>query len=256
MHISAIVREIAHKAYGVYAWAVLAIVVVPVVIGLALTPGLFRRRRIARWGARTVFALTGSRIDLHGAENCRTSRAVVVANHSSYLDGMILTAALPARFTYLIKHEMSAVPIAGFVLRRLGSEFVDRTNAPRRHKSARRLMEAAHGGSALALFPEGTFDAAPGLRQFHPGAFRAAWRAGVHVIPVTIEGARAKLPARCWLPRPGPLAVRIGASLDSSDYPTPVALMQASRRAILDQLAEPDLSVPADAPRPVRETAT
>jgi 1-acyl-sn-glycerol-3-phosphate acyltransferase len=256
VHITAIVREIAHKAYGVYAWTVLLIVVAPVVVALALVPGLFRRRRIARRGARAVFGLIGSRVDVHGAENCRTSRAVVVANHSSYLDGMILTAALPARFTYLIKEEMSAVPIAGFILRRLGSEFVDRTNAPRRHKSARRLMEATRGGAALALFPEGTFDAAPGLRHFHPGAFRAAWRAGVHIVPVTIQGARAKLPAGCWLPRPGPLTVRIGAPLDAPDYASAAALMQASRRAILDQLAEPDLSAPAKTPRPAHESVT
>ena len=96
---------------------------------------------------------------------------VVVANHASYLDGIILTAALPAGFTYLIKYEMSRVPIAGFILRRLGSAFVDRDDRNDRQRTARALHSLATRGSALGFFPEGTFDKAPGLKPFHLGAF-------------------------------------------------------------------------------------
>jgi len=173
---------------------------------------------------------------------------IVVANHQSYLDGIILTAVLPPQYTFLIKREMVRVPIAGFVLERLGSEFVDRANANQRHRSARRLLEAARNGHALAVFPEGTFDAAHGLKAFHRGAFRAARGAGLPIVPVVIRGARQKLPAEVWLPRPGPLSVEFSAPIAQSQVEDVDALVDATRAAILERLGEPDLD-----PAPVHD---
>ena len=160
--------------YGLYAWLVLLLVVIVVAAGLLL-PGLQRRRAVARWGAATVARLVGSPVEVRGRVPTGEDVAVVVANHQSYLDGIILTAVLPPHYTFLIKGEMVRVPIASFVLRRLGSEFVDRTSSGQRHRSARRLVQAARAGRALAVFPEGTFDKLPGLKPFHLGAFRAAF---------------------------------------------------------------------------------
>jgi 1-acyl-sn-glycerol-3-phosphate acyltransferase len=226
--------------YGLYAWLVLLLVVILVSVCLVL-PGLRRRRAIARWGAATIFRLTGSRIEVRGRVPTGEDVAVVVANHQSYLDGMILTAVLPPHYTFLIKREMVRVPIASFLLRRLGSQFVDRTSSSHRHRSARKLVQAARDGSALAVFPEGTFDAEPGLKPFHLGAFRAAWQAGLPIAPVVITGARQKLPAERWLPSPGPLAVEFCPIIASSGYADQHALVRVTRDAILQRLGEPDL---------------
>ena len=157
---------------------------------------------------------------------------------------MILTAVLPPQYTFLIKGEMVRVPLASFVLRRLGSEFVDRNSSRQRHRSARRLVQAAREGSALAVFPEGTFDEIPGLKPFHHGAFRAAWQAGLPIAPVVITGARQKLPADIWLPRPGPLAVEFCPIIVSSGFADQHALVRATREAMLQRLGEPDLDPP------------
>jgi 1-acyl-sn-glycerol-3-phosphate acyltransferase len=158
-----------------------------------------------------------------------------------------LTAALPAGFTYLIKSEMSRVPVAAFILRRLGSAFVDRESRTDRHRTARALHSLANRGSALGFFPEGTFDHSPGLKAFHLGAFAAAARANLPVVPVVIYGARAKLPSRALLPRPGPLSVRICEAVRApATDPTARALMIATRRAMLAHLDEPDLAPELD----------
>jgi 1-acyl-sn-glycerol-3-phosphate acyltransferase len=168
---------------------------------------------------------------------------VVVANHASYLDGIILTAALPAGFAYLIKFEMNRVPIAGFILRRLGSAFVDRDDRHDRQRTARALHSLAARGSALGFFPEGTFDESPGLKAFHLGAFAAAARAKLPVVPVVIYGARRKLPSGALLPRPGPLRVRICEAVrPPAADPTARALMAEARRTMLQHLDEPDLA--------------
>ena len=89
---------------------------------------------------------------------------------------------------------MNRVPIAGFILRRLGSAFVDRRHRNDRQRTARALHSLATRGSALGFFPEGTFDKAPGLKPFHLGAFAAAARAKLTVVPVVIYGARGSRP--------------------------------------------------------------
>jgi 1-acyl-sn-glycerol-3-phosphate acyltransferase len=227
--------------YAVYAWLILIFVALPVLVICLLMPGLSRRRAAARRGAETVFMLIGSRIRVGGTPPGREERAVVIANHQSYLDGIILTAVLPPQYTFLIKREMVTVPIAGLLLKRLGSEFVDRRSADQRHRSARRLLQAAHAGQALAVFPEGTFDETPGLKRFHMGAFRAAWRAGLPILPIAIRGARDKLGAACWLPRRGPLFVDFCPLLRTADHADDTALMLATREAIVERLGEPDL---------------
>jgi 1-acyl-sn-glycerol-3-phosphate acyltransferase len=241
---TATARRSLELLYAGYAWLILLLFATPVVGACLLLPGLDRRRAVARWGAAAVLGLMGSRVAVSGKTLTRGDGVIVIANHQSYLDGIILTAVLPPRYTFLIKREMARVPIAGFVLSRLGSEFVDRDDASQRRRSARRLVKAARQGRALAVFPEGTFDGAPGLKSFHLGAFRVARRASLAVAPVVIRGARAKLPSDCWLPRPGPLAVEFCPRIAARDYADEFALVRATRTAMLARLGEPDLGEP------------
>jgi 1-acyl-sn-glycerol-3-phosphate acyltransferase len=237
------VNRILHLCYGCYAWLALLLIVVPMCVALAVTPDVLRRRRIARAAAKLFLSSIGSPVRVEGSAIEPHYPCIVVANHASYLDGIILTAALPPGFTYLIKFEMNRVPLAGFILRRLGSAFVDRDDHKDRQRTARALHSLATRGSALGFFPEGTFDKAPGLKAFHLGAFAAAARARLPVVPLVIYGARWKLPSGRLLPRPGPLRVRVcGAVPAPAADPTPRALMAATRRAMLEHLDEPDLA--------------
>jgi 1-acyl-sn-glycerol-3-phosphate acyltransferase len=235
-------RWLVRVAYGLYAWAALLAISVPTSLLLALTPRLHRRREIARGAARLFFMAIGSPVRVEGAAADAHYPCVVVANHASYLDGIILTAALPAGFTYLVKHEMSAVPIAGFILRRLGTAFVNREDLLHRKRIARELVGLAVRGDALGFFPEGTFDEQPGLKPFQLGAFIAAARATLPVVPVVIRGSRDKLPAHSFFAAPGPLRVWICAPLHAAHHESPRHLMHETRRAMLEHLGEPDLA--------------
>ncbi|HEY8520877.1 MAG TPA: lysophospholipid acyltransferase family protein [Gammaproteobacteria bacterium] len=239
-------RFLVRLLYGSYAWLALLAVVVPFSAALLLAPRLELRRALARGAARLFFLLIGSPVRVEGKPAVGEGPCVVVANHASYLDGIVLTAALPPSFTYLIKHEMARVPIAGFVLRRLGSAFVKRDDVAHRKRVARRLVELAQRGEALAFFPEGTFAPHPGLLPFQPGAFAAAALAEVPVVPLVIQGSRRKLPSGRLLPEPGPLRVRVLDPVDPRRHRSPRELMLAVRRAILEHLDEPDLA-PAEA---------
>ena len=227
--------------YGAYAWAMLLAAAVPTLILLLVTPNLGARRRVARWGARVVFWLIGSPVRVAGAEKLPGTPCVVVANHASYLDGIILTAALPAEFTYLIKYELASFPLGGFLLKRIGSEFVNREDSKHRLRTARRLLKSAMSGESLAFFPEGTFDRNPGLKPFLPGAFSAAWRARLPVVPIIIKGSRRKLPAGVWLCAPGPLSINICEPVQSDARASAAELASATRQRMLEHLGEPAL---------------
>ena len=235
------IRQLALTFYGVYVWIVFTTLAIPVFIILILTPARLGRRIVARWSAKLLFLLIGTPIHLKGAQLLPTSTSIIVANHASYLDGIILTATLPPNFTFLIKQEMAVFPFVGLLLKRIGSEFVDRKKNLQRSNVARRLFKAAEQGNSLAFFPEGTFTCQPGLRPFHMGAFKAACRSKLPIVPIVISGSRDKLPADSRLCKPGTISVQICHPIDSRLHNSAQELLQQTRIAMLSWLNESDL---------------
>ena len=231
------------RLYGLYALLVVALVALTCLLSLAMTPGLERRRRLVHRGARCAFAAARIPLTTIGAEIIGVRPCVVVANHASYLDGMILTAALPPHFSFVIKREVTSVPFLHLLLRRIGSQFVERFDRHRGGVDARRLLRAAAAGQALAFFPEGTFRRQRGLARFHSGAFAAASRAALPVVPIVIRGSRHLLPSGTWLPRRSRLEVIVRPEItaEGAAQEAIAHLRNASRRAILELLDEPDL---------------
>jgi 1-acyl-sn-glycerol-3-phosphate acyltransferase len=238
--------------YGIYAVLLFLVLGLATLLLLLLVPGMQRRRAVARAMSRTFFSLAGMWLTVKGAEHLPEGQCVVVSNHASYLDGVVFTAALPARFAFVIKREMNGVPLAGLLLRRLGSHFVERFNRNRGAADARRVMRDALNGNSLAFFPEGTFTPTPGLLKFHTGAFTAAIRAGCPLVPATVRGTRVALPPTGGLPRPGRIEVRLLAPIapvaPSDD--AAIELRDRARATILRELGEPDLTCSDDTAPP------
>jgi len=186
------------------------------------------------------------RLSVRCLERLPAGQCVVVSNHASYIDGVVFTAALPPRFGFVIKREMNSVPLAGLLLRRLGSEFVERFNRNRGAADARRVLRNAVSGNSLVFFPEGTFPKHPGLLKFHTGAFLTAARAGCPVVPATIKGTRVALSPKGALPRPGRIVVEILPPVETATGNTEMAaseLRDRARESILRELGEPDMAV-------------
>lgn len=233
--------------YGVYAIAVFLVMAVCALLATLCLPGVHRRRAAARAAARAFLWVAGMPLTVRSLERLPEGQCVVVSNHASYIDGVVFTAALPPRFGFVIKREMNSVPLAGLLLRRLGSEFVERFNRHRGALDARRVLRTAVNGSSLVFFPEGTFTRTPGLLKFHSGAFMTAARAGCPVVPATVRGTRRTLAPTGGLPRPGRIIVEILepviAAVESTDA-SAVELRDRAREAILQDLGEPDLHLP------------
>jgi 1-acyl-sn-glycerol-3-phosphate acyltransferase len=237
-------RTLIDIAFGVYAGLLFAVLGAVALVLVMFPIGLASRRNVAHYTARVFFIICRVHVVLHNSERLPKGACVVVANHASYLDGVVMKAALPARFTFVIKSEMSKVPLAAFLLRRIGSEFVDRFNRHAGGVAARRLMKAAESGQALAFFPEGTFVKEPGLGKFHTGAFAIAARTQLPVVPVAITGTREMLPCGQSLPRRGSIHIFVTEPIAALNDATPTAvaaLRDQARQAILSRVNEPDL---------------
>jgi 1-acyl-sn-glycerol-3-phosphate acyltransferase len=207
--------------------------------------------RTARWGiahraARAFIALAGVRMTIEGAPgNLERPRQIIVANHASYLDGVLLVAALRTPCRFVVKRELERTPFVGAALHRLDAEFVERFDARASVEAARRLAAIAGQGAPCIFFPEGTFRRAPGLLPFHLGAFTAAVASASAVIPVALRGARGLLEDGRWLPRRTNVVVSIGEPLAAAPemdaFRASVQLRDAARAFIQTHSGEPDL---------------
>jgi len=236
-------HTILRSLYGIYAWLAFLVTVLIAVLAALLVPGLERRRRWVSGAARSWFRLAGIRTTVSGIDRLPDGHCIVVANHASYLDGMILQAFLPPRFSYVIKGELQNVPIVHFLLRRIGARFVERYVASASARDARNLLKAAAAGESLAFFPEGTFVGSPGLGRFRAGAFAAAIKGRLPVVPIVIRGSRLILPAGAALPSPGALSIEVLSAIQPEDpaFASSAELTETARQAILARLGEPDL---------------
>ena len=222
--------------YAGYAWLVFYLLAPWVWISVMLSPRPAWRWNLARAGVRLLRRLTGVRLRVTGREHLPPPEhsLVLVANHQSYLDALALIEAVPRPFSFVAKRELTANPLVGRFLERMGTLFVERFDLKHSHREGEQLQAALRDGASLAFFPEGTFRERPGLLPFRMGAFAAAAEAGVPILPVAIRGTRAVMPGDSLRPRPGAIEVVIEAPIvpRGTDWKAAIALRDAAREAI------------------------
>ncbi|MEV0402645.1 AMP-binding protein [Actinoallomurus sp. NPDC050550] len=229
--------------FAAYGWLLLIMMAGPLLALLVLAPVQRWRRRSLRAGIRLLARLTGTPITTEGLDGLPAGPWVAVANHASWLDGAALTAVLPETCGFVAAEMYARRPLSGFVLRRLGAEFVERTDREQGVRDTARLSRSTARGQQLVMFPEGRLDAVPGLRPFHMGAFVVAAHAGVPVVPIAIHGTRSILrPGRCF-PRHGHVHIVVDAPIHpiGSGWKAAVHLQHAARTAILRCFERPGI---------------
>jgi fatty-acyl-CoA synthase len=230
--------------YTAYAVAVLAASAPCLWVMLRLTPAGPPAARVMKGWSRTVLALGGLSPRVTGVEHLRAAgTAMLVANHASYLDVVVLMAALDADFRFVAKRRLASYPLLGTVIRRADHVTVERAGQSARLAGADAIVDALAHGMSVFTFPEGTFFRAPGILPFRLGAFRAAVEAGRPVVPIALRGTRAVLRDGNWLMRPGRMDVIIGPPLpvQGQGWPEMVRLRDLARTTIVRQVGEPPL---------------
>lgn len=237
-------RRFGELAYGGYAWLIGGLVAAPLWLAAVAMPARQPRWRAVHALLRLALRLARIPLAVSGLESLPVGPCVLVVNHSSYLDALLLVAALPRPFSFVAKRELANRALLRWPLARLGTLFVERFDRHRSTVDAARLSRLVQSGTSLVFFPEGTFTRMPGLLPFRMGAFTAATEAGVPLVPVTLSGTRAVLREGSWLPRLSALAVVIDQPLQpaGSGWAAATDLRQRARTTILARSGEPELA--------------
>ena len=236
-------RKLREHLYAAWWWAVLAICVAFGTVAVMALPRRAWRWAAVRMLARGALAAVGIPLIVRGTERLPKDHAVVVFNHASYADAIVVAAVLPGEPAYLVKRELAGGLFSGPLLRRLGALFVERYDLAGGFSDTAAATACAHEGRLVVVFPEGTFTRQPGLLQFFTGAFKIASEAGVPVYPGVLRGTRSILRSDQWYPRWGRVNVEILDPIAprGTDFESILALRDAVRKSVLDRCGEPDL---------------
>jgi fatty-acyl-CoA synthase len=208
--IRAALRRTAEVAYGCYAVAMFALLLLPAWLFVLITPSRKSAARVTTAALRAYLRVAGWRVRVDGREHLReTVPRMLVANHTSYADIVVLMAALGTDYHFVAKAEVMSMPFFRTFLRKLGHFSFRREDPQARLQQAEKIEDALRRGESVFVFPEGTFTAQSGVRPFHLGAFKAAIATQREIVPIALEGTRRALRDGSWLPHPGRITITI-----------------------------------------------
>lgn len=178
---------------NIISYPVAAIVLI-ISLFLSKKHGLFLRKIAAIW-SRAGFMMAFSKVTVRGVENLIDEPAVIIANHQSTLDILILAGFFPLDFLFFSKKELFYIPLIGQLMKKMGYVSVDRKNPKRAANSIRRAIERINENNRVLIFPEGTRSKNPAeLLPFKPGSLMIARMGRVPILPVIIYGTSNILP--------------------------------------------------------------
>jgi 1-acyl-sn-glycerol-3-phosphate acyltransferase len=138
---------------------------------------------IKRWSI-WVAKMLGLNIRLHGIIDPSLRSALIVANHTSWLDIVVINSIQPSAF--IAKAEIERWPVVGLLVARSGTLFIERGKRHAVHKVLQAAISRLQQSSFVAVFPEGTTNNGKSLLPFHGNLMEAAIRANVPVQPLAI----------------------------------------------------------------------
>jgi 1-acyl-sn-glycerol-3-phosphate acyltransferase len=237
------VRIAGENLYAAWWWVVIGLAFVLGWLAAMILPSPKWRWAAARRIARGAIAAVGAPLAVSGVERIPRGSAMLVFNHSSYMDALVLTAVLPGEPAFVAKKELARQVFAGPMLRRLGSLFVERYDVAASLADTEAVVRAAREGRNLVFFPEGTFTRRAGLSEFYLGAFKVAAEANLPVLPGIIRGTRSMLRGDQWFPQWSRVSVEIAEPVlpTGNDFASVVKLRDSVRQAILARCGEPDI---------------
>ena len=146
-----------------------------------------REGHVRRW-SRQLLGICGIQVVVRQAQGLTEplpSRALIVANHVSWLDIFVVNAMQPCRF--VAKSDIRSWPFIGWLCAKTGTIFISRGKASDVRRIFQGLVTSIKAGERVAFFPEGTTAAQGKLLPFHANLFEAAIDAAVPVQPYALR---------------------------------------------------------------------
>ena len=156
--------------------------------------------RLLAWLIRILFRL---KID-HRDRLVFDGPTVIMPNHVSFLDALLLYLMLPSSVWFVVNTEIASRPLVALALRFCNHVKIDNRNP----YSLRTIISVVREGNPVVLFPEGRISNTGGLMKMYTGAALIAWKTNAKVFPIILRGPEYSLFSRIkdkvkprWLPK-------------------------------------------------------
>jgi 1-acyl-sn-glycerol-3-phosphate acyltransferase len=215
------IRHLGSRLRSYFVWTPLVWLYTLVLGCVSLVVSLFdptgeRQQRVARLWSQMILWTVGAKVQVEGLEKIDTSKPqVYVVNHLSAFDIPVLYTHLPFQFRILAKKELFRYPFMGWHLRRSGQIPVVLENPKASVRSLSLAVAAIRKGNSLVIFPEGGRSPNGQLQAFMGGAFYAAVKAQVDVVPVVLVGTYEMLKMNSYHIKPGPVQMVVGSPIST-----------------------------------------
>ncbi|MTK13531.1 MAG: 1-acyl-sn-glycerol-3-phosphate acyltransferase [Clostridiaceae bacterium] len=128
-------------------------------------------------------------IEVVGRENITEETCLYVSNHQGNFDIPIFLNIFDRPVGFIAKKELLKFKTFSYWMKQINCIFIDRNNIRESMKSMNEGVEILKRGHSMVIFPEGTRSKGPTVGEFKKGSMKLALKAGVPVVPVTIDGS-------------------------------------------------------------------
>lgn len=167
---------------------------------------------------------------------------MLVANHSSMTDIMLMLVTMKKPFVFVGKKELASIPLFGFFYRRT-CILVDRSNQRSKKEVFERAQKRLRKGTSICIFPEGGVpdDHSLVLDSFKDGAFRLAIDHQIPIVPITFHDNKRRFSYRFFSGGPGLMRVKIHRFIptEGKTQLDKRYLREETRNVILQELRNP-----------------
>lgn len=169
---------------------------------------------------------------------------MLVANHTSMTDIMLMLYLMKKPFVFVGKKELARIPVFGFFYKRTNI-MVDRADMQSRTEVFQRAQQRLDQGLSICIFPEGGVpdDSSIVLDNFKDGAFRLAIMYQIPVVPIVLHDNKKRFPYSFFKGSPGKMRVMMLPAIptDGLTQADKRTLREKTRHLILQELNHPSL---------------
>jgi 1-acyl-sn-glycerol-3-phosphate acyltransferase len=218
-------KKILFWPYQLYGWLIFVPVVVVLTLLFSMLTVIFAALVNPEWASRvfavtwakTIAYLTPVRVIVEGGENAHREQSyVVVTNHQSMYDILLLYGWLELDLKWVMKKELRKVPGIGVGCEKAGHIFVDRKKPKQAAQAIKDALGRLGKGVGILFFPEGTRSLDGHMLPFKRGAFRLSVEQNLPILPVTLIGTRDIQPGNKFSLFPGAIRMVIHPAIDPS----------------------------------------
>lgn len=135
--------------------------------------------------SRLLLSILGCRIHVRPDMNLSKKNRLIVSNHLSYLDVLILSSCLPA--CYVTSQEIKETPFLGFLTQLAGCLYVERRSRDNLGSEIGQITNALENDLNVVIFPEGTSTDGSSVLRFRQPLFQSAIHASKDILPLSLN---------------------------------------------------------------------